>query len=194
MIDYVEGEIAELAEEYVVVASNGIGYHVFISRATREDLRGREGLIKIYTHLQVREDELSLYGFSTPEERQLFRLLITVSGVGPKVAMGILSSITPQRFQEAVLNERLDILQEIKGIGRKTAERLILELKDKIIKIPLGVERVAALSNREEMAFKALTRSLGFSEHEARRAIAQAKAAGADSTEELIRKALELLQ
>jgi len=194
MIDYVEGEIAELAEEYVVVASNGIGYHIFISRATREDLQSREGLIKIYTHLFVREDELSLYGFSTPEERQLFKLLITVSGVGPKVAMGILSSITPQRFQEAILNERLDILQDIKGIGRKTAERLVLELKDKIVKIPLGLERVAAFSSREEMAFKALTRSLGFSEQEARRAVAQAKATGADSTEELIRKALELLQ
>lgn len=194
MIDYVEGEIAQLAEEYVVVASNGIGYMIFISRATWEDLRGREGLIKIYTHLHVREDELSLYGFSTPQERQLFKLLITVSGVGPKVAMGILSSITPQRFQEAILNERLDILQDIKGIGRKTAERLVLELKEKIVKIPIGVERVAALSNREEMAFKALTRALGFSEHEARRAIAQAKATGADSTEELIRRALELLQ
>lgn len=193
MIDYIEGEVAELSDELMVLNKDGIGYQLFVSQATRESLKHHEGPVKIFTYLHVREDELSLYGFSTLEERKLFRLLISVSGVGPKGALSILSNVTPQRFQEAVIGERRDILEEIKGIGRKTAERLIVELKEKISKISFGPEPVRALSNREDMAFKALTRNLGFSDSEARRAIAQVKATGVESTEELVKRALSLL-
>lgn len=193
MIDHIEGEIAEIAEDYVVLEANGIGYRIFTSRATRESLMENEGRAKLFTHLVVKEDELALYGFSTLEERRLFRLLLTVSGVGPKVALGILSATTPQRFKEAILNERLEALQMIKGIGKKTAERLILELKEKISRVPLGEEPVFIFTNQEELAFKALTRSLGFGEREVRRAIERAKSFGELSTEELIKKALEIL-
>lgn len=193
MIDHIAGEIAEIAEDYVVLEANGIGYCIFTSRTTRESLMENEGRAKLFTHLLVKEDELALYGFSTLEERRLFRLLLTVSGVGPKAALGILSATTPQSFKVAILNGRLEALQMIKGVGKKTAERLILELKEKISRIALGEEPVFIFTDREELAFKALTRSLGFGEREARRAIERAKSFGELSTEELIKKALEII-
>ncbi len=195
MIDYLEGEVVELTESSLVLAVNGIGYRVTISKATVEAVRGWTGPVKIFTHLHYTPNDLALYGFATPEERQLFELLISVSGVGPKVAMGILSATTPQHFAEAILQNRRDLLEDLKGVGRKTAERLIVELKEKITQIPIAGEPTAApATTQEELAIKALTRSLGFNETEARRAVARAKATGATTTEELVRKALTLLR
>jgi Holliday junction DNA helicase RuvA len=194
VIDFLEGEVVELTENSVVLAVNGVGYRVAISKATVEALRGQTGPVKIYTHLHYTPNDLALYGFATPEERQLFELLISVSGVGPKVAIGILSATTPQYFAEAILQNRRDLLEDLKGVGRKTAERLIVELKEKIAQISLrGEPTLAPVTTQEELAIKALTRSLGFSEHEARRAVARAKATGATTTEELVKKALALL-
>jgi Holliday junction DNA helicase RuvA len=194
VIDFLEGEVVELTENSVVLAVNGVGYRVAISKATVEALRGQTGPVKIYTHLHYTPNDLALYGFATPEERQLFELLISVSGVGPKVAMGILSATTPQYFAEAILQNRRDLLEDLKGVGRKTAERLIVELKEKIAQISLrGEPTLAPVTTQEELAIKALTRSLGFSEHEARRAVVRAKATGATTTEELVKKALALL-
>jgi Holliday junction DNA helicase RuvA len=193
MIDYIEGKVVDVTEELLILEKDGIGFQCFISRTSGENLKRSEGLTKIFTYLHVREDELSLYGFSTLEERKLFRLLISVSGVGPKGALSILSHISPQRFQETVLRERRDLLEEVKGIGRKTAERLIVELKEKLSKMSFGPEPIQQFSNREEMAFRALTRNLGFSEAEARRAIAQAKSAGVQTTEELVKRAIATL-
>jgi Holliday junction DNA helicase RuvA len=194
MIDFLKGEVVELSENSLVLAANGVGYRVTISKATVETLRDQTGLVKIYTHLHYTPNDLALYGFATPEERHLFELLISVSGVGPKVAMGILSATTPQYFAEAVLQNRRDLLEGLKGVGRKTAERLIVELKEKITKIPLrGEPALAPSTTQEELAIRALTRSLGFSETEARRAVARAKATGATTTEELVKKALALL-
>ena len=108
--------------------------------------------------------------------------------------MGILSATTPQYFAEAILQNRRDLLEDLKGVGRKTAERLIVELKEKIAQIPLrGAPTLAPATTQEELAIKALTRSLGFNESEARRAVARAKATGATTTEELVKKALALL-
>lgn len=195
MLDFLEGEVVEITENSLVLAANGIGYRVTISKATVEALRGQTGPVKIYTHLHYTPNDLGLYGFATSEERQLFELLISVSGVGPKVAIGILSVTTPQYFAEAVLQNRRDLLEELKGIGRKTAERLIVELKEKITQIPLrGEPALAPSTTQEELAIRALTRSLGFSEQEARRAVARAKATGIITTEELVKKALTLLQ
>jgi Holliday junction DNA helicase RuvA len=195
MIHHLEGAIVEIRDEYLVVEVGGMGYQVYTSRATREEYVNRTGLVKLYTHLHVREDELALYGFSTPEERQLFQLLLTVTGVGPKVAIAILSAATPQRLHEAILAESVTSLSAIKGIGKKTAERLILELKDKIAAIPLGGAKPApAYSRQDELALRALTRSLGFGEREARHALEEARAQyGELPTEELIKRALALL-
>lgn len=194
MIDFLEGELVELAEHSLVLAVNGVGYRLLVSKATVQALRGQTGSVKVYTHVHYTQNDLALYGFATPQERQLFELLISVSGVGPKVAMGILSETTPQYFAEAILQNRRDLLEDVKGVGRKTAERLIVELKEKIAQIPLGGEpALAPATTQEELAVKALTRSLGFNESEARRAVARAKATGATTTEELVKKALALL-
>lgn len=195
MLDYLEGEIVDLHEDRLVLAVNGVGYRLAISKATAQNLHARQGLIKIYSQLHLTQNELALYGFATSLERELFQLLITVSGVGPKGAMGILSSTTPERFAQAISSGRRDLLEEIKGVGRKTAERLIVELKEKIAKLPISAGPITSAREalHEELALRALTRTLGFSETEARRALAKAKAAGATTTEELVKKALTLL-
>ncbi len=197
MIHYLQGTITEFHDDFLVIDVGGIGYRVHVSRATREALfsaKEQEGLVKLYTYLHTREGELTLFGFHTPEECQLFELLLSVSGVGPRVAIAILSATTPQRLQEAILSGRAGELAAIRGIGRKTAERLILELKDKVAKIPLGARPVPALRPQDETALAALTRTLGFREGEARRAIERAKERyGELPTEELIKRALEFL-
>lgn len=194
MIHHLEGRIVEAKDDYLVVEVGGLGFKVHTSRATREEYFNHPGPVRLYTYLHVGQDGLMLYGFSTPEERELFELLLTVTGVGPKVAIGILSATIPQRLQEAILSGRVENLTAIKGIGKKTAERLILELRDKISRIPLGGRPAPAFAPQDETALRALTRSLGFSEREARRAIEEAKATyGELPTEQLIRRALELL-
>lgn len=194
MIHHLEGRIVEVQSDGLIVEMGGVGVRVYASRATREDVFSTDGPVKLYTYLLVREDEISLYGFSTPEERQLFELLLGVSGIGPKVALTILSATTPQRLQEAILRGQADALTAIKGIGVKTAKRLILELKDVIAEIPLGVRPTARRSRDEETALQALTQRLGFREREARRALEKARETyGELPAEELIRRALALL-
>ncbi|MFQ6116724.1 MAG: Holliday junction branch migration protein RuvA, partial [Candidatus Bipolaricaulia bacterium] len=183
MIDTITGEPVELSQDYVVVETGGIGYRISISAATRAELSEIDGPVRLFTHLQLREDGLDLYGFARAEERELFRLLLGVTGIGPRLALQVLSAMTPARFCEAVLGGRTEELQRIKGIGRKTAERMILELKDKLPQVPLG-EEVAIFSDREELAFQAL-RSLGFTATEARRAVERAQAQVQTAREEL---------
>lgn len=194
MIDTITGEPLELGQDHVVIEANGIGYRIFVSQATRAELPEVEGPVRLFTHLQLREDGIDLYGFSRTEERELFRLLLGVTGIGPRLALQVLSSMTPARFCAALLGKRTEELQQIKGIGRKTAERMVLELRDSLGKLPLEEGPVAVLSDRGELAFQAL-RSLGFTATEARRAVERAQAANEEaSTEELIRRALELVR
>lgn len=193
MIDTITGEPVEFGESHVVIEVNGIGYRISISAATRAELSEVNGPVRLFTHLQMREDGLELFGFARAEERELFRLMLGVAGIGPRLALQVLSAMPPARFGEAVLNKRIEELQQVKGIGRKTAERLILELKDKLPQLPLG-EEVRILTDREGLAIQAL-RSLGFTATEARRAVERAQAQGEDiSTEELIKRALELVR
>lgn len=193
MIDTISGEPVEFGESHVVIEVNGIGYRISISAATRAELNELNGPVRLFTHLQMREDGLELFGFARAEERELFRLMLGVAGIGPRLALQVLSAMPPARFGEAVLNKRIEELQQIKGIGRKTAERLILELKDKLPQLPLG-EEARILTDREGLAIQAL-RSLGFTATEARRAVERAQAQGEDiSTEELIKRALELVR
>jgi len=193
MIDTITGEPVELSRDYVVVETCGIGYRISISAATRAELSEIDGPVRLFTHLQLREDGLELYGFARAEERELFRLLLGVTGIGPRLALQLLSAMTPARFCEAVLNRRIEELQQVKGIGRKIAERLVLELKDKLPQLPLG-EEARILTDREGLAIQGL-RSLGFTATEARRLVERALAGGEDiPTEELIKRALELVR
>jgi Holliday junction DNA helicase RuvA len=131
MIGYVRGAVTHLFTDYCFIDVQGVGYRVFIAGSTRQKLV-LGTVASLFTYLQVREDALLLYGFYTQDEYELFLQLLSVTGIGPKVALGVLSAISPNDFRRAVSQKNMIILTKLPGIGKKTAERLILELKDKI--------------------------------------------------------------
>ena len=131
MITYIKGRLIEKTPTKIIVESNGIGYEINISLNTYERIPDEEN-IKIYTYLQRKEDADILFGFSEESERGIFQQLISISGIGPSTARTILSSISPKEIQDAVWSEDVERIKSIKGIGLKTAQRLIIELKDKV--------------------------------------------------------------
>lgn len=133
MIDYIKGKIIELTPTYTVIENSGIGYMIQISLQTFSALENRSD-ITIYIHHYIREDDEQFYGFATKDERELFRLLIGVSGIGVSTAQMMLSSLSSDEIRNAIISEDINRIKSIKGIGLKTAQRLILELKDKIVK------------------------------------------------------------
>ena len=156
MITQIQGKLVEKYPTHVVVDCNGIGYEVHISLHTFGQLPSEEA-IKLYTHLLIREDAHTLYGFASHSERALFRLLIGVSGIGASTARTMLSSLEPLQIQKAVLTEDVPTIQSIKGIGLKTAQRVIIELLDKIKTLP-EMEQIEAISGNtiKEEALSAL--------------------------------------
>ncbi|MGG1938385.1 Holliday junction branch migration protein RuvA [Paenibacillus polymyxa] len=130
MIDFLRGSVAHLENEYVVLDVQGVGYRVFCPNPYA--FAKTEGPVVIYTHHHVREDAILLFGFATREEQQLFRKLIDVSGIGPRVALGILGGGTPAHVVTAIYQENITFLTKLPGIGKKTAQRMILDLKDKL--------------------------------------------------------------
>ena len=133
MIDYIKGTIEELGAAEITLENNGIGYKILISLQTYESLNGMKEA-KVYIHHYLREDEELYYGFASKDERELFRLLIGVSGIGASTARMMLSSLTSEEIRNAILAEDINKIKSIKGIGLKSAQRLILELKDKVSK------------------------------------------------------------
>lgn len=172
MIGYIRGKIAGVFEDFCFVETGGIGYRVYISDRDRQELRmGEEA--KLLTHLAVREDAFTLYGFLSQETYELFLLLISISKIGPKVAMGILSSAKPEQFSLAVRNKDITALTKLPGIGKKTAERLVLELKDKVGSFggeEIGVGSVISLGAEEGIAAEAIAalHALGYEPEEVR--------------------------
>lgn len=132
MYSYIIGVITQKDVGKITLENNGIGYEIFVSNLTLEAFTFDNEPVKIYTYLNVKEDEMSLYGFLSLEEKNMFLQLITVGGIGPKMALGILSEISISGLMSAIASEDLKRLCKVKGLGKKTAERLILELKDKI--------------------------------------------------------------
>ena len=145
MIGYVRGVVTHIFKDACYVDVHGVGYRVYVPTTTRQLLvEGEESTL--FTYLNVREDAMQLYGFSTEDEYELFILLISVSGIGPKVGLGILSGMTPEAFKLAILNGQVAQLTKLPGIGKKSAERLVLELKDKLAKMTtISVNTVAAV-------------------------------------------------
>lgn len=131
MIGFLRGKVVRLSLDFCFLDVAGVGYRVFVSGMTHRCLHMGED-VTLFTHLAVREDAMTLYGFSSEEEHELFQMLISVTGIGPKAALGILSNITPENLCLAVRNKKADILTKAPGIGKKSAERIILELKDKM--------------------------------------------------------------
>ncbi|RLE36475.1 Holliday junction branch migration protein RuvA [Candidatus Acetothermia bacterium] len=191
MIDSISGEVVRIDPDSVVIDTGGIAYAAFCPAGTiRSCSEGKTALL--YTHLIARDDSVQLYGFSSPAERELFRQLLTVGQVGPRLAIQILSSLPPDAFVKAIGSGDIASLTKIKGIGRKTAERILVDLRDKVG--PGGGEASRfILSSEEETALKALTsKSLGFSPREARMALERLRGEGL-TAEGLVRRALEIL-
>lgn len=191
MITHLNGKLVEKNPTNVVVECNGVGYFVFISLNTYSGIGNNES-VKIYTKLIVREDAQLLYGFATIEERTMFEQLISVSGIGPNTAMIMLSSLVPEEIAHAIQVEDVRTIQSIKGIGAKTAQRVIVDLKDKMLKMSFSTENIFVQSNTNR--FDALTAliSLGFDKKSAEKAIDKV-AQGEDSVEKLIKEALKIL-
>ena len=156
MITHVKGRLVEKTPTSVVIESNGIGYLINISLNTFSQIPDNENL-KLYTHLQIKEDSHTLYGFYTIKEREIFRLLISVNGIGSNIARTMLSSISPDQIIEAISRENVSLIQSVKGIGSKTAQRVIIDLRDKILKVYDLDEGITSSNNtNKEEALSAL--------------------------------------
>ncbi len=131
MISYITGTLAEIEDKYIVVEAGGVGYGISVTSRLIGALPAMGSSVKIYTHLQVSEDAQKLFGFGSAEERTIFRQLLSVSGVGPKAAMGVLSVMSPDELRLAVLSGDAKVISRAPGLGKKTAEKIIVELKDK---------------------------------------------------------------
>lgn len=191
MITHLNGKLAEKNPTNIVVECNGVGYFVNISLNTFSGLGSNEA-IRIYTKLIVREDAHVLYGFATTEERTMFEHLISVSGIGPNTAMIMLSSLVPEEIAHAIQVEDVRTIQSIKGIGAKTAQRVIIDLKDKMLKMNFSTENIVVQNNTNR--FDALTAlvSLGFDKKSAEKAIDKVTQDD-DSVEKIIKEALKIL-
>ncbi|WP_373072183.1 Holliday junction branch migration protein RuvA [Zeaxanthinibacter enoshimensis] len=193
MITHLKGKLVEKHPTHVVIECAGIGYFVNISLNTFSLIRDEEQLM-LYTHLQVREDAHTLFGFAQPSEREIFLLLLSVSGIGASIARTMLSSLTPQQVRDAVANGDVATIQSVKGIGAKTAQRAILDLKDKVLKIQ-DIGEVSAPSNNtnKEEALSALE-VLGFVRKQAEKAVDKAMIDDPTrSVEDIIKLALKNL-
>jgi Holliday junction DNA helicase RuvA len=193
MYEYIEGSLVEKNPTHCVIEAAGIGYFIQISLTTYSQLEAKTR-IKLYIHQVVREDAHLLFGFYTRQEREMFRLLLTVSGIGANTARMMLSSLTAADLQQAILNNNTALLQRIKGIGAKTAQRVIIDLLDKISKEKVTGEFFPAKDNRlKEEALSALV-ILGFNKGESDKVIGKILLAEKDlPLEDLIKKALKQL-
>jgi len=170
MIDYIIGKVTYLANDFFYLENNGMGYKINTSTFTLSNLSKEDNKAYIFTNLIVREDGLFLYGFNTEDEMNMFKLLLNVSKIGPKVACGILSHLRPYQIENAILSKDTLTLCQSPGVGKKTAERMILELKDKVEGMFVASDDlVPSLENSYEEALLALV-SLGYGRYEVDRA------------------------
>ena len=198
MFAYIKGSLEEKGTNYVVIENGNIGYKIFMSNMSINEIGELGTNVKVYTHYYVREDNISLYGFLTHEELKMFELLLSVSGIGAKSAIAMLSNITPAGFAVAIISNNVALLKKIPGIGPKTAQRIVLELQDKLkseqeLTTKEEQTEIKVVNNNEnvEEAMQAL-QILGYNKKEIEKAFE--KLANTDvSVEELIKKGLSIL-
>lgn len=197
MISYIKGKLEHVFDHAVVIDHHGIGFVIQASATTISRI-DKDADIKMYTYLHVKEDGLTLYGFLTLEEMNLFNLLITVSGVGPKVAMGMIAAMTPSQLMIAIITDDVAALSRAPGVGKKTAQRISLELRDKIKTSDAVAETIsspqqslALASSEKQDAIDALS-VLGYSRSEAMKAVMEVAIEGL-TTEQIIKQALKRL-
>lgn len=191
MIATLRGEVTQIEENAIVVEVGGVGLRVFVPATLRTRLKAGEAVF-LFTHLVVREDALTLYGFESQADRELFTILLGVDGVGPKVALSVLSSMTLDAVQRAVFADEAELLSRVPGVGKKTAQKMALHLKDKL-KPTDALAKVAAMSDTDSEVLAALT-SLGYSVVEAQAAIQAIPKDAPDDVEERLRLALGYFQ
>ncbi|GHT12678.1 Holliday junction ATP-dependent DNA helicase RuvA [Bacteroidia bacterium] len=196
MYEYISGKITELTPTYVVVETGGVGYYIHVSLQTYGQLGGKTEA-RLFVHQQIKEDAHVLFGFAERRERELFRLLVSVSGVGPSTAQLMLSALSSDELTTAIATENVAVVKSVKGIGQKTAERLIVELKDKILKVSAGMGvgdmKTALPASNAKEAVSALV-ALGFARPATEKMVEQVwKENSTAGVEELIKKALQRL-
>ncbi len=201
MISYIKGELTEVFEDTVVVETNGIGYNIRVPASVLDRLPSVGSAVRIYTYLYVKEDAMNLFGFLNRDDLSVFKLLLNVSGIGPKGALAILSTIGPDDLRFAVLSEDVKTISSAPGIGAKTAKRLIIELKDKL---KLAEVFETALANKEKAssendvllakneAVEALV-ALGYASAQAMKAVQQVENAEEKDSEQILKEALKKL-
>lgn len=203
MLAYIKGEIASKNIGYIVIDVNGLGYKIFMSEKTIESIGNIEEVVKVHTYYRVMEDDISIFGFKTKEELRMFELLISVSGVGAKSAIAMLNSIEASDFAIAIVSDDVNTLKKLPGVGAKTAQRIILELKDKIKKEQTIAEITNSINTKEVQAkvqiknanleeMKTALQVLGYSRKDIEAASSKIKGENL-SLEELIKEALKIL-
>ncbi|MBQ6991405.1 MAG: Holliday junction branch migration protein RuvA [Clostridia bacterium] len=196
MFAYIKGNLEQKTNNFVVIDVGGIGYRIFMSSKAIENVGGLGEKVKVYTHYYVREDNISLYGFNSNEELRMFELLISVSGIGAKSAIAMLSEISPSSFALAVISDDISKLVKVPGIGKKTAARIVLELKDKL-KTEEAIEQTEELvcaiddSSKECEALAAL-QVLGYTRKEIENVLHKIDVKNLE-LEEIIKQALKFL-
>ena len=199
MFAYIKGSLEVKTTGYIVIEVGGVGYKIYMSETAIERIGEIGEIVKVHTYLRVREDDMSLYGFSTNEELRMFELLLSVSGVGAKSAIGILSNITPSSFAFAIISNDVAKIKALPGIGAKTAQRIILELKDKLKtttseekeEIKLQISEKKEEQNKTDEVISAL-QVLGYSQKEIEKALEKV-GKEEQSVEEMIKSALKNL-
>ncbi len=173
MISFVEGTLTQKNPTEIVVDVHGVGYLINIPLSTFEKIQHTSGIVRILTYMHVREDAMQLYGFATEDERSMFRLLISVSGIGPKMAQGILSGLNTDELKRGIIEGNIHALTSISGVGKKTAERLIIELRDKISKTEIteksSISSTMQMKTRAEAVVALM--SLGYSRSSAEQSL-----------------------
>ena len=188
MIATLRGEVTQIEDNSIIVETGGTGLRVYVPKPLREQLKAGEAVF-FYTHLVVREAAWLLYGFESQADRELFTTLLGVDGVGPRTALAVLSTLTIDTVQRAVFGDEPDLLSRVPGVGKKTAQKLVLYLHDRL-KPAIGLERIASMSDADSEVLAALT-ALGYSVVEAQTAIQSIPKDGPQNVEERLRLALQ---
>ena len=204
MLAYVKGELAQKQIGYVVIDVGGLGYKIFMSEPSIDDIGNIGDTVKVHTYYKVSEDDISLFGFNTQEELRMFELLISVSGIGAKTAIAMLACIEPSQFAIAVISDDIDTLKKIPGVGPKSAQRIVLELKDKMkkeqqiaeltnasLEQKSKVKKIIVADSKVQEATDAL-QVLGYTKKDVEKALEQIDTADL-SVEDIIKKALREL-
>ncbi|MBE5897503.1 MAG: Holliday junction branch migration protein RuvA [Lachnospiraceae bacterium] len=192
MYSYIKGELVDVAGDHIVVDNNGIGYQMFISSSTHFHMPAIGEVVKVYTYLNVKEDAMQLFGFLTKEELELFKLLITVNGIGPKNALGILGTLEPADLRFAIMAEDAKAISKAPGVGAKSAQRIIIELRDKIDSVETSAltnSPVASLNTMKRDVIDSLE-NMGYSSSQVLKAMDELEISDDDNIEDVLKQVL----